>query len=84
MLNEFINFVRDGEPVSAGVTNRPTHQLQQNINYIWDVLSASGLGSTVVIRKATVDASVKVGQPVYFSSSSKAFEQALATAAVVS
>lgn len=81
MLNEFINFVRDGEPVAAGVTNRPTQQLQQNINYLWEVLSASGLGSTIVIRRATVDASVKVGQPVYFSSSSKAFEQALATVA---
>lgn len=81
MLNEYINFVRDGEPVSAGVTNRPAQQLQQNINYIWEVLSASGLGSTIVIRKATVDASVKVGQPVYFSSSSKAFEQALAVVA---
>ena len=81
MLNEFINFVRDGEPVAAGVTNRPTQQLQQNINYLWEVLSASGLGSTIVIRRATVDASVKIGQPVYFSSSSKAFEQALATVA---
>lgn len=81
MLNEFINFVREGEPVAAGVTNRPTQQLQQNINYLWEVLSASGLGSTIVIRRATVDASVKVGQPVYFSSSSKAFEQALATVA---
>lgn len=81
MLNEFINFVRDGEPVAAGVTNRPTQQLQQNINYLWEVLSASGLGSTIVIRRATVDASVKVGQPVYFSSSSKAFEQALAAVA---
>jgi hypothetical protein len=81
VLNEFINFVRDGEPVAAGVTNRPTQQLQQNINYLWEVLSASGLGSTIVIRRATVDASVKVGQPVYFSSSSKVFEQALATVA---
>jgi len=81
VLNEFINFVREGEPVAAGVTNRPTQQLQQNINYLWEVLSASGLGSTIVIRRATVDASVKVGQPVYFSSSSKAFEQALATVA---
>lgn len=81
MLNEFINFVREGEPVAAGVTNRPTQQLQQNINYLWEVLSASGLGSTIVIRRATVDVSVKVGQPVYFSSSSKAFEQALATVA---
>jgi hypothetical protein len=81
VLNEFINFVRDGEPVAAGVTNRPTQQLQQNINYLWEVLSASGLGSTIVIRRATVNASVKVGQPVYFSSSSKVFEQALAAVA---
>lgn len=81
MLNEYINFVRDGEPVSAGVANRPTHQLQQNINYVWEVLNASGLGSTIVIRKVTVDSAVRVGQPVYLSSSSHAFEQALAVVA---
>ena len=81
MLNEYINFVRDGEPVSAGVTNRPTAQLQQNINYIWEVLGASGVGSTIVIRKTAVASSVKVGQPVYFSSVSQVFEQALSAVA---
>jgi hypothetical protein len=76
----FINFIKDGEPVSAGTPNRPLQQLDQNLRYLWDVIQASALGSTVYARRQTVDSTVEVGQPVYFNSTTSQFEAAYATA----
>jgi hypothetical protein len=78
-LERFIKYIRDGEPVSAGTANRPTQQLDQNIRYLWDIIQAANLGSTVYARSQTVKSDLAVGQPVYFNSATARFEKAYAT-----
>lgn len=78
-LERFIKYIKDGEPVSAGTANRPTQQLDQNIRYLWDIIQAANLGSTVYARSQTIKSDLQVGQPVYFNASTARFEKAYAT-----
>jgi hypothetical protein len=79
-LERFIKFIKEGEPVSPGTPNRPLQQLDQNIRYLWDVIQAAELGSTVYARSQPVASTVQVGQPVYFNSVTGQFEAAYAAA----
>ena len=80
-LERFIKFIKEGEPVSPGTPNRPLQQLDQNINYLWELIQAAELGSTVYARSQTVISTIKVGQPVYLNPSTAQFEPAVAAAA---
>lgn len=77
-FERFLDFIRDGEPVSAGTTNRPIQQVDQNVRYLWELIQAAELGSTVYARQQTVLSTLKVGQPVYFNPSTDQFEPAFA------
>ena len=77
-LERFIKYIREGEPVSPGTPNRPLQQLDQNIQYLWNLIQAANLGSTVYARAQTVNSTLKVGQPVYFDATSARFEPAFA------
>lgn len=57
--------IRDGDPVDAGTTNRPLRQIDGNVRYIWELLKASSIGSTLYAYRQTVDPTVVVGSPVY-------------------
>jgi len=78
-LENFIKFIREGEPVSPGTANRPLEQLDQNIQYLWSVIQAASLGSTVYARAQTIETTLKVGQPVYFNATTSRFEAAFAS-----
>jgi hypothetical protein len=75
----FIKFIKEGEPVSPGTPNRPLQQLDTNLRYLWDVIQAAALGSTVYARSQTIDPTLEVGQPVYFNPLNGRFEAAYAT-----
>ena len=77
-LENFIKFVKEGEAVSSGTPNRPLHQLDQNIKYLWQLIQAAELGSTVYARLQTVASTVELGQPVWFNPATQQFEAALA------
>jgi len=77
-LERLIKLVRPNEPVVAGTPNRPIGQLHQNIEYLWEVISAAALGSTVYAREVTIESAVQVGMPVYFHTASQEFKRALA------
>jgi hypothetical protein len=77
-LERFIQFIQQGEPVSPGTPNRPMRQLDQNIKYLWDVIQAAGLGSTVWAREQTIEPDAKIGMPVYYNPTTQRFERALA------
>jgi hypothetical protein len=77
-LERFIKFIKEGEPVSAGTPNRPLRQLDQNIQYLWDVIDASNMGSTVYAREVLVESTVEVGMPVYWDAAESRFDKAIA------
>lgn len=77
-LNSIINTVRQGETVSPGVTNRSVTELDQNVKYLWEVMQAANLGSTVYARQVTVEADAAVGMPVFYNAYTQRFERALA------
>lgn len=77
-FNDLITLVRDGEPVVAGVPNRPVTQLDERTRYLWALLQAAAAGSTVFARQVTVSAACNVGQPVFYNSATAQFEQAIA------
>lgn len=78
-LEHFIKFIKEGEPVSPGVANRPLEQLDQNIQYLWSIIQAASLGSTVYARAQTIESTLKIGQPVYFNATTSRFEAAFAS-----
>lgn len=80
-FEDFLQLIRAGEPVTAGVTNRAPAQTDRNVRYLWDVVQAAGIGSTVYARKVTVEAGAVVGMPVYHNATTQRFERGLAMAA---
>ena len=76
-LERFIKFIKEGEPVSPGTPNRPLRQLDQNVQYLWDVIQAAELGSTVYAREITIESSAQLGMPVYWNAAEGRFERAL-------
>jgi hypothetical protein len=77
-FERFIQFVQNGEPVSASVTNRPTEQLDQNVRHLWATMEAIGFGSTLCARMQPINGNLQVGQPVYFDTVTGKFEPAFA------
>jgi hypothetical protein len=77
-LERFIKFITEGEPVASGTPNRPLRQLDQNIQYLWDIIEAANLGSTVYAREVTVESSAELGMPVYWNPSTSSFDRAIA------
>jgi len=77
-FERFIKFVKEGEAVAPGTPNRPLQQLDQNVKYLYDLIEAAELGSTVYAREQTVVSTLQEGQPVYFNSANQRFEPAYA------
>lgn len=78
-LERFIKFIKEGEPVSPGTPNRPLQQLDQNIQYLWQLIQAAELGSTVYARSQTIVSTLEKGQPVYLNATTQRFEPAFAS-----
>lgn len=74
----FTRLVKALDPVSAGAVNKPLRSIDQNVRYIWDVLQAAGIGSTVYAHRQTVETESHQGMAVYLNSSTQRFERGLA------
>jgi hypothetical protein len=77
-LERFIRFIKEGEPVSPGTPNRPLRELDQNIQYLWDIIQAAELGSTVYAREVTIESDTQIGMPVYWNAQESRFDRAIA------
>lgn len=73
-----IRHITTGEPVSSGVAGRPDRALEGNLQYLKDLVDSTQLGEVLVIRDATVESTVLVGQPVHWNALTAQFEAALA------
>jgi hypothetical protein len=79
-LDTLIRLLQEGDPVKAGGVNRPLRDLDQNVRYLWDVIQAAGLGSTVYAHAQTVEPAAVTGMAVWFNPSAQRFERGLAVA----
>jgi len=78
-FQELINLIRDGELVNAGVTNRPTGELDSNVRYLRDLLALFEAGTAIYARGITVETNALIGMAVWYNPSTLQFERALAT-----
>lgn len=81
-LDTLLKLLKTSDPVSAGKINLPFRQIDQNVRYIWDVLQAAAIGSTVYARQQTVEEEVKVGMAVYYDTTTQSYLRGLAVASV--
>lgn len=79
-FESFLRLIKELDPVRAGVVNAPLRTIDANVRYIWEVLQAAAIGSTVYAYRQTVESEAKVGMAVYLNSSTQKFERGLATA----
>ncbi len=77
-FKQIIELLRAGEPVAAGTTNRPIRDIQQNAEYLWELIKAAAIGSTIYARQVTLAPSVLEGQPVFYNDATQRFEAAYA------
>lgn len=72
-----LQLVKRGDPVIEGSVNDPIMQLDQNVRYLYDLIKAATIGSTIFARQVTVEASVVAGMPVYYNATTQRFEKAV-------
>jgi hypothetical protein len=77
-----IKYVNPGEPVQAGVVNRPDQALAARTDYLKDRLDAAAVGQALFDSDATIAPSVLPGQPVFWNYTTHRYEAALAAVAV--
>lgn len=80
-FSEIVRLVTDGDPVSAGVTNRGPITLDQNVKAVRDMLIAAMMGQTLFARDCVIETALKPGMPVYYNDNTAQFERALGTVA---
>lgn len=72
-----IKHVTPGEPVQAGIVNRPDRTLEERTEYLKERLDAAELGRAIFEVDATVSPDVLPGQPVYWNWANNRYEKAL-------
>ena len=73
-----IKHVTPGEPVQAGVVNRPDRTLEERTEYLKDRLDASAVGQAIFDHNATIATDVLPGHPVFWNYTTHRYEKALA------
>jgi hypothetical protein len=76
-----IRHVNAGEPVQAGIVNRPDAALETRTDYLKDRLDAAALGQALFDVDATVAEDVLEGQPVFWNAQTQRYEQAIVAVA---
>lgn len=73
-----LDLIRNGEGVSAEVTNRPITELGQRTDYLKALLDMLSLGRAIFDIDMAMSPSVLEGQAVYWDSANQEYAQALA------
>lgn len=64
-LENYVNFITDGESVNASVANRVPSANARNIAFLRQLLDESNRGSALYLRDVSLDSSVDIGDVVY-------------------
>lgn len=79
VYRQAVRYVRNGEAVEAGVTNRPVRDLHGNVAAIREIVESMQVGQAIILRDQTVEASLSPGQPVYMDAATATWRPAKAT-----
>lgn len=63
-----IHYIQAGEPITAGVTNRPTREIASRTESLRDMLKSASLGEALYLYDVPLDENTSVGMPVYWNS----------------
>jgi len=63
-----IRHILDGEPVKSSVASRPSQALENNTEYLKELLDALSLGQAVILRNQYIESTLVVGDAVYVDS----------------
>lgn len=66
IFRKTVRYVENGESVSAPVTNRPTVDLEQNVNALREQLELGNTGQSIIAFNVALAAETSVGSPVTF------------------
>lgn len=77
-LENLVRLPKSGDPVTAGSVGLPFRTLDQNVKYIWEVIQSLGIGSTIFMRRQSIESTAKVGMPVWRNPATSRFERGLA------
>jgi len=72
-----LQLIKRGDPVIEGSVNDPLVQLNQNVRYLYDLIKAATIGSTIFARQVTVEPGAVPGMPVYYNPATQRFERAV-------
>ena len=72
-----VKHVAAGEPVQAGVVNRPDRTLTQRTDYLKERLDAAELGRAIFESDATISPDVLEGHAVYWNWTTNRYERAI-------
>jgi hypothetical protein len=78
----FLRLIQETDLVRAGVVNAPLQQTDQNTRYLWELIQAASIGSTVYAHRQTVESAAQQGMAVWLNPATQQFERGLAAAAV--
>ena len=73
-----VDYIRNGEAVAAGVTNRPTQELAQRTDYLKALLDTLSIGQAIFDLDVAMSSDVQEGFAVYWNEASQEYAPALA------
>jgi hypothetical protein len=76
-----LEYIQPGEPVDAGVANRPSFTLDERTQYLLDLFNNAQYGGVIVDWNAAIAPNVQPGQPVFWDAAHGQYAQALAAVA---
>jgi len=79
-FKEQVDHITSGAPGRASSVSQPDRQLENNIQYLKALIEAGQFGEALYFRNAIIESTLEVGQPVYYNSSTRRFEAAIAAA----
>lgn len=78
-----LQLIKELDQVRAGTVNKPLRQIDQNVRYLWELLQAASIGSTVYAHRQTIEAEAVEGMAVWLNTTTLRFERGLAQAEAI-
>ena len=78
-----LDYIRNGEAVAAGVTNRPLEELAQRTDYLKALLDTLSVGQAIFDLDVAMSSDVQEGFAVYWNEADQEYAPALAELSIL-